>query len=235
VNYARSPRIALAVLANDLVAEPEMRLLLPDGIAAYAARVDYPPQVTPENLAIAEQNLEAAVRSLAGLRPHVVVWACTSGSFYAGVEAHDHLLRKLQSWAPEAHVMTAASAVVDALTSVGAATVAVGSPYPPEINERLREFLEHNGLRVVRLQQLFTAPVDDWTLQDLSDEQVAQFARETDDAAADAVFISCTGVQAAGIARQLEAELGKPFLTSNIAIASTAARVARDAAMTEAR
>jgi maleate isomerase len=225
--YTRVPRIGVAVLANDLAAEPELRLLLPDDMAFYVARVDYPSQVTPANLRIAERNLEAAVRSLAAVRPNVVVWACTSGSFYDGVEGNERLLEKLRTWAPQAEPLTAATAVVLTLKSMDARSVAVGSPYSPEINTRLRDFLECHGFRVAVLEPLFAEPVDDWTLQDLEPERVQEFARFLDRPGVDAIFISCTGVPAVAVAPSIEQELGKPLLTSNIAIARAALAACR--------
>jgi maleate cis-trans isomerase len=201
------------------VVEPELNGLLGGTVALYANRVAYPPEVTLENLAIAEVALEEAVRELVAIRPDVVVWACTSGSVHAGPAAHAALLERLGRWAPGARPVTAASAVTGALHALGAASVAVLTPYPPDVNARLTEVLVAAGFAVPAVTRLFAGPVDDWTLQaEGADRMLAQSAA-ADRPEADVLLVSCTGIAGAAHVAALERELGKPVLTSNIAIA----------------
>jgi len=46
----------------------------------------------------------------------------------------------------------------------------------------------------------------------------------------DALFISCTAVRAAGVAAEIEAAIGKPVVTSNLATAWACLRLCGDAA-----
>lgn len=217
--YADLPRVALAVLHSDIVAEPELRWLLGDDVALYANRVDYPPEVTLENLARAEAALEAAVASLAAVRPDVVVWACTSGSVHAGSGAHAVLLRRMGAWASGARAVTAASAVIGALAALGARRVAMLTPYPPALNRRLEEVLANAGLVVAATTRMFDGPVDDWTLQADGPARMLERAAAADRPDADVLLVSCTGIAAATLVPDLEQALGKPVVTSNLAIA----------------
>jgi maleate isomerase len=207
------------VLHSDIVAEPELRSVLGDGVALYANRVHYPPEVTLENLARAEAALEGCVANLMAVRPHVVVWACTSGSVHAGPQAHAELLQRLASWVPGAVAVTAASAVIGALQAAGARRVAVLTPYPPDVNERLASVLADAGIAVTATTRMFDEPVDDWTLQAEGPERMRARSAQADRPDADALLVSCTGIAGATIVPALERELGKPVITSNLAIA----------------
>lgn len=222
--FTTAQRAAFAVLHTDLTFEPEMRLLLPDEVALYANRVRYPAEVTADSLAAALDALEPCVTALAAVRPDVLVWACTSASVIAGPAAHARLLERLAAWAPGAVPVTAASAVLTALAELDARRVAVATPYPPEVSARLVETLEAAGHEVVACVPAFEQAVDDWTLQALTPDEIAALAQRADRPEADAVLVSCTGIAGATAVERIERALGKPLVTSNVAIARAVRR-----------
>jgi maleate isomerase len=216
--YGKKGRIGLAVLDNDLCIEPDLRRILPDGVEIHAARVVYPHEVTPAAMAEATRGLELAVKSLVAVQPKSIVWSCTSGSFFNGKAGNDNLLRELAAVSGGIPVATASSALIAALNALGLKRPAVGTPYSPAINKVLGNFLRENGFDPLPVAGYFAELVDDDTLQALEEDEVAAFAREIDRPEADSVVISCTGLPTAGIVEMLEQELGKPVVTSNIAI-----------------
>lgn len=216
--YGSKGRIGLAVLDIDICIEPDLRRVLPEGVEIHTARVAYPHEVTPEALAVATRGLDRAVKSLLPIQPRCVVWACTSGSFFDGKRGNDALLCQLAAAAGEVPVATASSALVAAMQALAIKRPAVGTPYSPEINHRLFGFLKQSGFDPFPVAGYFDRLVDDMTLQAVDDEEVAEFARNIDRPDADAVVISCTGLPTARIVAPLERELGKPVVTSNLAI-----------------
>lgn len=229
--YADARRVAVAVLHSDLSLEPELRGLLPADVAVYANRVAYPPEVTTANLHEAVAGLEDCIGALAAIRPHVVVWGCTSGSVLGSLDDHAELLDRLRTWSGGAEPVTAAGAVVAALDRRRTHRVAVATPYPPEVRDLLLARLRDAGNEVVASVDAFDAPVDDWTLQSLDEEQIAALGRRADRPEADAVVVSCTGLAGARVVDPLGIELGKPVVTSNVAIAEAVSQALEEGAV----
>jgi maleate cis-trans isomerase len=152
------------------------------------------------------------------VQPKSIAWACTSGSFFDGKQGNDRLLGKLAEMAGGVPVTTASGAVVAAMKALGVNRPAVGTPYSPDVNALLFRFLQQSGFDPFPVASYFGKLVDDITLQSVEEEEVAAFARAIDRPDADSVVISCTGLPTARIAAALEEELGKPVVTSNLAI-----------------
>jgi maleate isomerase len=223
--YGRKGRIGLAVLDIDLCIEADLRRVLPEGVEIHAARVSYPHEVTPEAMEIATSRLGMAVESLLPVMPKSIVWACTSGSFYGGKAGNEKLMQQLAAMTKGIPATTASGAVVAALEALGCKRPAVGTPYSPEINRRLGVFLNEHGFDAFPVAGYFDRLVDDITLQTVEDEEVAAFMRSYDRPEADAVVLSCTGLPTARVVASLERELGKPIVTSNLAILWHAMRI----------
>lgn len=216
--YGRGGRIGLALLDSDLTIEPDLRRLLPDRVEVHAARVIYPKKVSAENMSIAADGLDVAIESLLPVRPSAIGWACTSGSFYGGMSGHRELVERMRRRAGAVPVTTASESVVEALRAVEARRPAVGAPYSPDMNRRLGAFLTENGLSPAKVAGFYPDAVDDFELQDVEEEDVAKFLLSLDSPDCDAVVLSCTGLPTAVVAPEIERRLGKPVITSNIAI-----------------
>jgi maleate cis-trans isomerase len=105
---------------------------------------------------------------------------------------------------------TTTTALVEAMREMGISRVAIASPYPRWLNERLVGFLDNMGIETVAEKGLDTeCPAF------LPPERSMELAREVDTPDADGIFISCTNFRALEGVEALEAELGKPVLTSN--------------------
>jgi maleate cis-trans isomerase len=216
--YGKRGRIGLIVLDSDLCIEADLRRVLPDGVEIHAARVRYPHEVTAAAMEEATSHLGEAVQSLLPIAPKAVVWACTSGSFMTGRAGNEALLAQLAASAQNVPVATASSAVVAALKALRVKRPAVGTPYAPPVNAALERFLREHGLDPLPVTGYFEDLVDDFKLQSIEPEDVARFARRIDRSEADAILLSCTGMPTSSIVRALEDELGKPVISSNLAI-----------------
>jgi maleate cis-trans isomerase len=179
-----------------------------------------------ESLDEATANLLAAVGSLLPVRPQLVAWACTSGSFYRGPGFNAELEVRMTS-AASVPSITASSAVLESLQAIGARSVAVLTPYSAEINAHLEAFLGAAGLSVRGMRQLYDdTDMDDFDLQSIAPETLARAAAEADVPDAEALLISCTGVPLVGVVDSLERALGKPVVGSNLALIRSFLRAA---------
>lgn len=215
--YGRLGRIGLLVLDSDLTIEPDLRRILPEGIETHAARVVYPRRVTAENMEIAANGAIAAVEQLLPVRPSVIAWACTSGSFYAGKAGNARLNDRLTD-AAGMPATTASSALAAAMAELGIKRPAVGSAYSPAVNERLTAYLRECGMEPAAMRGIHQGELDDYELQDVEEEQVANFAQGLARTDCDAVILSCTGLPTIRIVSELERAIGKPVITSNLAL-----------------
>lgn len=138
--------------------------------------------------------------------------ACTSAAFaYPDLARHARDESRLQ-------LVTAFDAVTAALTWLHAARVALLTPYPDEVTALEAAMLAEAGFSVTCAAGLGLG--DGYGT--VTPRQVTELARSVDCAVirnADAVVLSCTGWPTLGLIPGLEHDLGRPVISSNMAIA----------------
>jgi maleate isomerase len=197
----------------DLALDRELWRWVPDDVSLLFARtpfVDEPVNLTMLTAVSDHEMLRDTTRQVLAVAPEVVAYACTSGSFIAGVQAEQQLREVMrQGGAPDA--VTTSGGLLEALRAVKATRLALATPYTPEVTRRLHVFLAEAGVDVVRSTDLGLSS----RIWQLRYEQVADLILAADDERADAVFVSCTNVPTYDIISPLERHLGKPVLTAN--------------------
>ncbi len=163
-----------------------------------------------EGLARDPENGHAAKR-LAERGARAVAYGCTSGSYVLGPDGDSAIIGQMEA---ESGVpaTTTSSAVVQALQTLGAESVAVLSPHIDALNERLRAYLEASGFRVAAMVGL-NLSCDIESVEPAETREIV--ASQVDRPDADAVFISCTGMRTADVISEMETSLGKPVVTAN--------------------
>jgi maleate isomerase len=163
-----------------------------------------------EGLARDPENGRAAQR-LAERGAQAVAYGCTSGSYVLGPDGDSAIIGQMEdeSGVP---ATTTSSAVVEALRTLGAESVAVLSPHIDALNERLRAYLEASGFRVAAMVGL-NLNCDIESVEPAETREIV--ASQVDKPDADAVFISCTGMRTAEIIGEMEASMEKPIVTAN--------------------
>lgn len=218
---AARPRVGVIVPASNGVLEEDLRQHLGDGALVLGARVRGGRELGEELLAAMAVDARAEVAKLVAAQPAVVAYGCTSGSFFGGPGYERELAGALQEAAGAIPLVTAAGALVEELSTVGARRVGFASPYPEDIHARGVAHIGAQGFDIAANACLGVgdnhaiAQVDDATLRAL----VTAVATH-----ADAVVLSCTGLPTAGRVRQLRELAGVPVITSNGAIAAAAWR-----------
>ncbi|MBA3413897.1 MAG: maleate cis-trans isomerase [Chloroflexia bacterium] len=215
--YGERGRIGLITLATDTSVLPEYQRAMPAGVAVYPAPILLPRgEVTPAALAemLAVDSLERAASLLTWAEVGTIGFACTSGSFVHGVGWDRVLVERIEG-ATGVPATTTATAVVQALRAVGARTVAVATPYTDDLNRIERGFLEGNGFAVAAIGGLGCGI--DAEIGRLGPDDAVRLVAEVDRPEADAIFVSCTNWHCLEAVPELEARLGKPVVTSNLA------------------
>jgi len=189
--------------------------VVPDGVSVICSRITLPGGVvTPEALVemLEGSGLEDAAMALSSADPSVISFACTSGSLIRGL-GYDHTIARRISAVTGIRGTTTSSAVVEALRALRVRRVTVGTPYVESVNEAERRFLTDSGFTVTAIEGLGLTV--DSEIGRVAAAETLDFGRRLSREGAEAVFLSCTNLDALTSVDELEAELGIPVVTSN--------------------
>ena len=187
--------------------------LVPSGVSVHITRISVPQE--EQTLAVLEaqsqsEDIEKAAADLNVIRLDAIAYACTSGSFVHGSGSDLEIIRRMET-ASGVPCTTTTTAAVRALKTLGSKKLSIITPYPDEINARLKIFLEDSGFKVVTLKglglyrEIFNQPAG----------AAYQLAKASDSSAVDAILISCTNFRSIEVLQALEQDLGKPVLSAN--------------------
>lgn len=209
--------LGLIVLQADETIEKEFRPLFDmDGVVLYHARIPSDPEVNEETLMRMKASLTETAALLPGNRPlDVIGYACTSASTVIGSDAVETAVRNAH---PHAHVTNPAVAVVAALRHLGAKKVGVVTPYITEVSDAVVELLCEEGLDPVKVGSFGQS--EEATVARIAPHSVEQAVQAIgEDPEVEAVFASCTNLRTFPVIDACERKLGKPVISSNLALA----------------
>lgn len=207
-------RVRVGVITPyDFALDRELWRWVPDEVTLHLTRTPHAPlPVSLEQATVVgEPDIVAqCTQDLIAVRPDVVAYACTSGSFIRRRAGERALVASMETaGAPQA--VTTSGALVEALEFLDIDRVAVATPYDELISQGLSSFLEEAGVTVTRMQHLGLEGRI-WTV---SYADTVAMVRRTFTPDGRAVFISCTNLATFDLIAPLEAELGVPVLTAN--------------------
>lgn len=138
----------------------------------------------------------------------------TSLSFFRGAAFNRELQAEL-SRATGLPASTMSDAIVNGLRSLGMTRVAVATAYIDEVNLLLRRYLVDSGFEPLALEGLAISDVQ--AVAAVPTQVLVDLCRKVFKASpdADGILISCGGLVTLDAARQLEAELGVPVVSSS--------------------
>lgn len=214
---AAPPCFGVVLLRTDEVLEREFpRLLAGSDARVHYSRLPSGNDISACGLAAMEAVLPAAVDLLPPAAPYdVIALACTSGSTIIGEDRVAEVIRGVQPGVAVSNPMTAAKAALRALavTRIGFVT-----PYVAEITTAMRDHLASRGIETVSFGSFEIA--DDDVVARMTRQSVLEAALTVGGAGdCEAVFISCTNLPAVAVVEAAEAQLGKPVICSNQALA----------------
>ena len=212
--YGWKARLGIMPTMDDMVLEPELYAMAPDGVAIYTSRLVKPSNDTTVDAQLAAvHSVEKCVDELVLARPAVICFGSTSASFVGGVDYDSKIIEKIQARSKGIPGTTISTALVSAFRAFGSKRVSVVTPYIEELNVREKAFLEGHGLEVVSIKGMQLISSDDICNQE--PEDIYRFALNNFDTSADTLVFSCTGLHTAPIMNQIELSLKIPVLSSN--------------------
>jgi len=156
------------------------------------------------------------LKMIAGVRPDVVLYGCTSATLTHGPSFDAQLARDIKA-ASGAHSFTAAAALVAAIKTIGAKKVGFSSPYLGEINTQAMAFLAQNQIETVKCADI-GRELGNYGQGELTPDEVFDLACAADHPEAEVIVLSCTDMRAVEVIEDIEKALDKPVVTSNQAM-----------------
>ncbi|EYR77616.1 ectoine utilization protein EutA [Shinella sp. DD12] len=218
-------RVGLIILATDHTTELDFqRMVARERIGVYTMRIPYANPVTPENLRAMHPSLTSgAALILPDETLDVVMYSCTSASVVIGDAT---VQAAIQAAKPTATVVTPTTAAVAGLKALNAKRISVLTPYTVETSKPIADYFIGLGFEILSFTCL--GMTDDREMARIPPAEIVSFAREAIAPDSDALFISCTALRAAEAAADVEAAIGKPVVTSNLATAWACLRLCGD-------
>lgn len=209
--YGWRGRIGLLVPSINTTMETEFWRIAPQGVSVHSARISGGRHGTPEELRSMESAAKVAARDVGMVEPDVVVYGCTSGSFFEGPEWNKKICAQLTE-ITGAPTVTTAGAMAACLLAGGHNSVAVVTPYVELTNERLKDFLRAHDIKVTHLGAFDMLDMFDHAK--IQPEEIYRKVREADSDDAQALFVACTQLRAMEVLDMLERDLGKPVYSA---------------------
>ncbi len=218
-------RIGIIALPDDQTIEHELHAIFDvPGVACFVTRLPCSATISPAALEEMEKEIpRAASLILPNLPMDVMAYGCTSGSLFIGPLVVHELIHTAH---PDAKCTTPIEAATAALEAIEARRIALITPYADDINQRLRDHLQLHSFEVPIMGSWNESA--DAKVGCISPESIRKAVMELGISdQVDAIFISCTNLRALSLIRDLEAELGKPVISSNQALGWYCLRLAR--------
>ncbi|MDP6833366.1 MAG: aspartate/glutamate racemase family protein [Alphaproteobacteria bacterium] len=213
--YGWRAKLGLIVPTTNTVNEAEWNLAAPEGVSIHSARmVLHTDLESSAGKAALQEDLTAALNSLAPAGLDAIAYGCTAGSLVTPREA----LADFMTGVCGLPCVTTGAAIVDALISLNVTSISVATPYDKRLNDHEAEFLEGQGIAVRSIEGLgygANGPHEYALMHKVPKDEIMDLARRVDDPGAEGLLISCTDLPTFGIIEELEQTLDKPVVTSS--------------------
>ena len=212
--------IGMIVPVTNTVNEAEWKRMAPD-LRFPLVRMALHPHGDPKLF----DDLRACMNELQQSQPDVIAYACTAGSMVQPLDS----LASFMTKASGKPAVATAPALVHACRALGLKRIVLATPYHDALNEHEKHFLEENGIEVLAMKGLGIGAggAHEYVrIAKVAPDEVLAHCRSVWVAGADGMVVSCTDFRTQDILPRLEAELGKPVVSSNLATLWMALRTA---------
>lgn len=213
--YGTRAKLGVIVPPTNTVNEAEWNRMAPPGVTIHATRMQLHTDIaSAAGKRALLDDLARHARDLAQAAVNVIAYGCTAGSMTVPAAELPEYMQNVSGCA----AVTTAQALVEALRSLGAKRVAVATPYDEKLNRHEADFLHGHGFDVVAIRGMgygAGGPAEYRNIARVPASEVFAFARDVDIPAADALLVSCTDLATLDVIERLEAETGKPVISSN--------------------
>src|SRR3954468_19174903 len=204
-------RLGLLIPSSNSTQEPEFIQMLPPTVSLHATRLNLQ-RIDPESTMTIVAELDKESRKLADAQVDIVVLAATAPSTRMGKGYDAQLIKRMEDAAGKP-ATTAATAMLDAFSTLGVRRVALAAAWSETTNKWVAGFLESHGIEVV--SQVAMGVVSNNDVGRLHPDTAFEQGRKADRKDADAVFLACGNWWTASIVERLEQAVAKPVLTTN--------------------
>jgi maleate isomerase len=188
---------------------------LPEYVTLHTARMYLEQTTRQEEIKMIEEFAPGAAELIKTVRPHFVIFGCTSAGSLGGPEYDKEVCSRLSkiTGVPTIGVF---SSVRETLLRLKAETVAVITPYIEDINASIKLGLEGDGLHVAAIHGM---GIDvNFQLSTPTPSDIVRFAVERlKGVKTDVLFISCTNFRAMEAVPLLKEHFPFHIITSNTA------------------
>jgi arylmalonate decarboxylase len=215
-------RIGVIVPKSNTTNEVEFNRMKPDGVTVHFTRFALHTDPAKDGFKALLADTREGCEELKLCNVSTIAFGCTAASMACPPEK---LIPAMQAVTP-VPCTTTAQAIVDALRTVGAKRIAVATPYTDRMNQGIKAFIERNGVEVLAIKGLGLGETPETTgkLSRVPPKDVYAHVKSVDRKDAEAVLICCTDFGSLDVIEPLEAELGKPVISSNTATFRAALR-----------
>jgi maleate cis-trans isomerase len=215
--YGARAKIGVIVPPTNTANEAEWARMAPAGVTVHSARMPLHTDTESEaSMQALYQDVAKFAADLAQASVDLIAYGCTAGSMVSPVDG----LPQFMADKTGKSAITTAQAIVEALRALGATRIALATPYHQALNDHEVHFLAEQGITVVHEEGLgygAGGPQEYRNIARVPPEEVFELAKRVDRPEAQAVLISCTDLATLDVIDRLEAELGKPVISSNTA------------------
>ena len=215
-------RLGFIIPSSNRMVEPQVQRFAPDGVAVHFNRIG----MTNRHKAPLEQLMPRildASELLGDSKVDVTVLQCTGTSMSGGVEGEKKVIEAMAEKTGRP-ALSAASSLTAAFRTLGANRLVFVSETAQEGHDKKLEFLRQAGYRIVADKAMCLENSDAYCTTPPAFWFDSVKALKTD--GCDAYFISCANIHSIDVIVALEAELGRPVVTSNQAALWCALRTA---------
>ncbi|MEE8443789.1 MAG: hypothetical protein V3S44_00465 [Alphaproteobacteria bacterium] len=204
-------RLGFIIPSSNRLVEPQIQLHAPDGVAVHFTRIGMTnrhkaplPELMP--------RFALAAELLGDSTCDVIVLQCTGTSMSGGLDGEREVIQTMEA-ASGRPALTTASCLMTALAALKARRLVFVSETARDGHDAKRAFLEQAGYDIVADRAAGLAGSDVYCTT--PPEFWFDFVRAQRNDRAQAYFVSCANIHSIDVIAALEAELGRPVVTSN--------------------
>jgi maleate cis-trans isomerase len=204
-------RIGFIIPSSNRMVEPHMHRFMPQGVVPHFTRIGMTFRHKAPFGDLLPRILDAA-DLLADSKCDVTVLQCTGRSMSAGVDEEKRVIAEVAK-ATGRPALSAASSIVTAIEALGARRLVFISETKQADHDMKCAFLREAGYDLVADKAVALASSDEYCT--MPPQLWLDTARALRRDEADAYFISCANISSIDVIETIEAELGRPVVTSN--------------------
>ncbi len=204
-------RLGFIIPSSNRMVEPQMQRYAPSGVVPHFNRIGMTNRHKAPLETLIPRIVEAA-ELLADSKCDVTVLQCTGTSMSGGVEGEKDVIRRIET-ATGRPALSAASSLMAAFAALGARRLVFVSETKQDGHDRKRAFLQEAGFDIVADRAMGLENSDAYCATPPAFWFDSVRALKTD--RAEAYFVSCANIRSIDVIEALEAELGRPVVTSN--------------------